>query len=72
MTLSGFNVDLTSIGGVVSVGVSVLLWVQVAGPFGVDVTNLLLEALEVTRMSLTSTNCESQLPDCRLLISIQR
>ena len=60
LTLSVFNVDLTSVGGVVSVGVSVLLWVQVAGPSRVDVTTMLMEALEVTGVSLTSTNHERQ------------
>ena len=44
----------------VSVGVSVLLWVQVARPSGADITTKLMEALEVTGVSLTSTNHERQ------------
>ena len=48
--------DLTAAGGVVSVGVTVLLWV--AGPSGVDVATMLMEALEVTGVSLTSINCD--------------
>ena len=49
LTVSVFNVDvdLTSAGGVVSVGVSVLLQMWVAGPSRVDVTTMLMEALEV-------------------------
>ena len=38
-TLSVFNMVLTSVDGVVSVGVHVLLQGQVVGPSGVDVTN---------------------------------
>ena len=38
----------------------VLLPVQVAGPSGVDVTNILIEAEGVAGVSLTSTNCERQ------------
>ena len=59
-TLTVFHMVLTSVGGVVSVGVHVLLWVQVAGPSAVDVTNILMEAVEVTGVSLTSTNCDRQ------------
>ena len=55
------DVVVTSVGGVVSVGLCVLLQVQVAGPSGVDVTNMLMEAVEITRVSLTSTNCERHL-----------
>ena len=42
LTVSGFDVDvdLTSAGGVVSVGASVLLQVWVAEPSGVDVTTM--------------------------------
>ena len=47
LTLSVFHVDLTSVGGVISAGVSVLLWVQVVGPSRVDVTTILMEAVEV-------------------------
>ena len=46
--------------GVVSVGASVLLWMWVAGPSGVDVTTMLVGALEVTGVSLTSTNYDKQ------------
>ena len=51
LTLSVYDVDLT---------ISVLLQVWVAGPSRVDVTTMLMEALEVTGVSLTSTNCERQ------------
>ena len=40
LTLSVFNVDLTYVGGVVSVSVSVLLWMWVPGPSRVDVTTM--------------------------------
>ena len=43
-----------------SVGVCVLLWVWLAGPSGVDVSNMLVEAAEITGVSLTSTNCKRQ------------
>ena len=59
LTLSVFDVDLTSVGGVVSVGLSVLCcrcWV--AGLSRVDVTTMLMETLEVTGVSLMSTNHE--------------
>ena len=59
-TLSVFDIVLTSVGGVVSLGVHVLLWVWMAGPSGVDVTNMLMEAVEVTGVFLTSTNHERQ------------
>ena len=59
-TLSVFDVDLTYVGGVISVDVSVLLQVQVVGPSRVDVSTMLLEAFEVTGVSLTSTNHERQ------------
>ena len=49
-----------SVGDVVSVGLHVLLWVQVAGPSGVVVINLLIEALGVVGVSLTSTNHDRQ------------
>ena len=52
--------DVTSAGGVVSVGISVLPWVWVAGLSGVDATIMLIGALEVTGVSLTSTNCDRQ------------
>ena len=58
LTLSVFDVDLTFVAGVVSVGVSVLQQVWVAGPSRVDVTTMLVEALQVVTVSLTSTNCE--------------
>ena len=75
LTVSAFNfdVDLKSAGGVVSVDASVLLWVQVVRPSVVDVTIILMEALEVTGVSLTSTNHDKQSADfLKLLISIQR
>ena len=56
LTLSVFIVDLTSIGGAVSVGLGVILWVWVAGPSRLDVTIMVMEAVEVTGVSLTSTN----------------
>ena len=59
-TLSVFDMVLTSVGGVVCVWVHVLLWVWVAGPSRVDVTNMLMEAMDVTGVSLTSTNHERQ------------
>ena len=62
LTLSVFNVyvDLTSAGGVAPVGVNVLLCMQVAGPSEVDVTTMLIGALEVPGVSLTSTNHDRQ------------
>ena len=54
------HVVLTSVGGLVSVGVCVLLQVWVAGPSGVDVTNILMEAVEVTGVSLKSISGERQ------------
>ena len=59
-TLLVFHMVLTSVGGVVSVGLHVLLQVWVAGPSGVDVTNMLMEAVEVSGVSLTSANCVRQ------------
>ena len=60
LTLSVFDVDWSSVGGVVSIGLCVLLQVWVAGPSGVDVTNILIETVEVARVSLTSTNHKRQ------------
>ena len=72
-TLSVFHMVLTSVGGMISVGVSVLLWVWVAGPSGVDITNILMESVEATGVSLTLPIVRgSQLPCCGHLISIQR
>ena len=51
---------LTSVGCVLSVGLCVLLWVRIAGPSGVVVTNILMEAVEATGVSLISTNHEKQ------------
>ena len=62
LTVSVFDVDvdLTSAGGVISVDVSILLQVWVAGLSGVDVTTMLMGALEVTGVSLTSINHDRQ------------
>ena len=59
LTLSVFDVDLTSVGGMLSVGVCVLLQVWVAGPSRVDATTMLMEAVEVTRVFLTSIDHET-------------
>ena len=56
-TFSVLDVVLTSEGGVVSVGVLILLQVQVAGPSRVNVPNMLMDIVEVTGVSLRSTNC---------------
>ena len=55
-------VDLASgsIGGVVMALLHVLPPVQVVGPPGVDVTSMLIEAVAVAGVSLTSTNDERQ------------
>ena len=55
-----FNVVLTFVGGMVSVGVCVLLWVLVGGASRVDVTKMLMEAVQVTGVSSTSTNHKRQ------------
>ena len=68
MSMFDIDIDLTSAGGVVSVGVSVLLQVWVGGPSRVDVTIMLMGVLEATRVSLI----DSQLPCCGPLISLQR
>ena len=59
-TLSVVDVVLTSVGGVVSIGLCVLLQVWVAEQSGVDVTNMLIGDKEVVGVSLTSTNHERQ------------
>ena len=46
--------------GVVSAVLHVLLWVLGAGPYGVDVTNILIEPVGVAWGFLTSTNHERQ------------
>ena len=56
-TLSGIDV---SIGRMVSVGLHVLLWVWVAGLSGVDITNMVIEAVGVVEVSLTPTNHDRQ------------
>ena len=58
--MSVVNVIVGSVGGVVSVELHVLLWVQVAGPSGVDVTNMLIEGEGFVGVSLTLTNHERQ------------
>ena len=62
LTLSVFDVDvdLISAGSVVYVGVSVLLWVWEVGPSAVDETTMLMGVLEVTGVSLSSTNHDRQ------------
>ena len=56
-TLSVVNV---SVGHVVSVRLCVLLWVWMAGPSGVDLTNILIKAAGVVGVFLTCTNHERQ------------
>ena len=58
-TLSLVDVGVVSVDVVLAV-LHLLLWLQVAGPCGVDVTNILIKAIGVAVMSLTSTNCERQ------------
>ena len=58
LTLSVVDVVVGSVGGVVSVGIHVLLQVQVAGPSGMDATNMLIEAVGIAEVFLTSTNNE--------------
>ena len=60
LTLTLFDVDLASLGCVVSVEVHALLKVQVAGLCTVDVTNMLIESVGFNQESLTSTNHERQ------------
>ena len=59
-TLSVVDVVVGSVSSVVLVGLHVLLWVWVAGPSGVDVTNMFIEVMGVVGVSLTSTNHERQ------------
>ena len=56
-TLSVVDVVVGSVGGVVSVGLHVLLQVWVAGPSEADVSNMLIEAVGVVGVSLTSNHC---------------
>ena len=49
-----------SVGDVILVGLCVLLQLWVAGPSGVDATNMLIEAAGVAWVSLTSINYERQ------------
>ena len=58
-TLSLLDVGIVSTGVVLAV-LCVLLQVQVAGPSGVDVPNMLIEAVGVAWVSLTFTNHKSQ------------
>ena len=58
-TLSLVDVVLAFVGVALAV-LHVLLWMQVAGPSGVDVPNILIEAVGVVGVSLTSTNHEKQ------------
>ena len=47
--------------GVVLAVLCILLWVWVVGPSKLDVTNILVNAVGITGVSLTSTNYERQL-----------
>ena len=58
--LSLVDVVIGSVGAVVSAVLHFLLCVQVAGPSGVDVTNMLIEPVGVAGVSLTSTNHDKQ------------
>ena len=58
-TLSLVDVDIVSVDVVLAV-LCVLQWVQVAGPSGVDVTKILIEAVGIAGMSVTSINHERQ------------
>ena len=70
--LSVVDVAGRSVGDVVSVALHVFLQVWVVGPSGVDVTNMLTEAMEVAGVTLTSTNHERQSAACcEHLISTQ-
>ena len=60
LTLSVIDVVVTSVGGVVSVGLHVLLHVQAAGLSGVDATSLLIETVRFAGVSLISINNERQ------------
>ena len=46
--------------GVVLAVLCIFLWVWVAGASGVDVTNILIKAVGIDGVSLTSTNCKRQ------------
>ena len=58
-TLSLVDVGVVFAGVVLAV-LHVFLWVQVAGPSRVDVTNMLMEAVDATGVSLTPTNHRRQ------------
>ena len=45
-----------SVGDVILLGLHILVWVWVAGPSGVDVTSMVIEAVGIAGVSLTSTN----------------
>ena len=49
-----------SVGDMGLIELHVLLWVQVEGPSGVDVTNMFIEAVGIFGVSLISTNLERQ------------
>ena len=57
---SNLSVVVKSTGGVVSVALCALLWVLATEPSGVYATNMLVEAVEVAGVSMTSTNHERQ------------
>ena len=59
-TLSLVDVVVVSVGGMLLAMLHILLWVGVAEPAGVDVINMLIEAVGIAGVSLTSTNLERQ------------
>ena len=59
-TLSLVDVFVCSVGGVALAMLHVLLQVQVAGPSGVDVTNMWIKAVGVAVVFLTSTSHDRQ------------
>ena len=76
-----FTLSLVDVGigfaGVASAVLHVLLWVWVAGPPRVDVTNIFIKAVGVAGMSLTYNNHERQsaallqVPDIHLNLILQ-
>ena len=58
--LSLVDVVVGSVGAVVLAVLHILLWVWVAGPSGVDMTIMLIDAVGIAGVSLTSTNHDRQ------------